>query len=613
MQMFSATRTTLILSLGLLAGCSSPQYNSNFIFSNYNSASEQTQKSLNNTAQNYLNRASTQSPTKSIEYKLMAVELLLESKSFEQAFELVNSIPDKGLKSSYQAKKSLLLGQIYLSKNDSRQAIRQIAKTNQDVLNKEDLSKFYLLQAQTYENLNYIVDAARARMKLSDIIRDNNILKKNQYEISRLLSKVPLNQLQKVSQKSDPLEKGWYDLAILKQRFGNNRNQYQQALNNWLNYYSSHPARMTIPSHLLAKKQTVEIEKPKNIALLIPLTGTHKTAAKAIQEGFLAGFYETQGEKPNIRVYDTEQTDNIHALYRKAVNEGANFVVGPLTKKDVYNLSQIPSYSIKTPIVALNNHPDIKHAAAEFFQFALSPEDEAKQLAEKAWQNDYRLASIVVPDNNWGKRTSTAFESHWKLLGGTVSQTVFIGSHADQAAHIRKLLNIDDSQERANKIKRMLKEKIEFQPRRRNDVDLIVLAAPPEQARQLKPLFEFYYANDIPVFATSSIYHGKPNPKKDRDINGIVFCDMPGIIDPIKSQVLTDLLGKYGQTQGDQYARLFAMGVDSYNLTQELNQLKNDPRSRFYGTTGTLSINPNNEVQRELSWAQFKSGLAEKL
>lgn len=611
----NATRLSLFLIILLLLGCQTPKQRAEVVSLNADSPTPKTQKQLAANAQNFIQRAATQGPNKSVDYKLSAAELLVQSKDLSKAEELLTNLGEEQLKPKQVAKKALIQGHIHLFHNDASKALEEITQIDTSALSKEHLAKYYLLQSETFEDLNEPLDAARARMQLTHYLFDKNNIQKNQFETSRLLSKVPLKTLQTMSVKTKGEEKGWYELALVKQRFGANRNQLQQAMANWTQAYPNHPARLSIPEHMVSKPTIshASANTPRNIALLIPLSGAFENAAKAIQEGFLASYYETPGEKPNVRVYDTQKAQNIQDLYYQAVNDGADFVVGPLTKTAVYEMSQMPSYQFKTPVIALNHHEDVKHSSADFYQFSLSPEEEAEQLAEKAWQENYRLATIVVPDNNWGKRTAGAFQNHWELLGGQISKVSFVDTRDDQAAAIRKLLNIDSSQDRANKIKRAIKEKVEFQPRRREDVDLIVLAAPPEQARQLKPLFEFYYANDIPVFATSSVYHGKENPKKDRDINGIVFCDMPGIIDPNQSQVLAELLNKYGHTQGDQYARLFAMGVDAYQLTLTINELKRDPRSRVQGATGLLSISSNNEIKRQLSWAQFKGGVAQKI
>lgn len=356
-------------------------------------------------------------------------------------------------------------------------------------------------------------------------------------------------------------------------------------------------------SHFVASS-----EQPRQIALLLPLSGQHGDSAKAIREGFFASYFQHNGAKPTVRVYDTTKEADVQKIYELALHEGADFIVGPLSKEEVHRLSM---HSLKTPVLALNHHPAVRGAPRHFVQYTLAPEAEAEQIAEKAWQKGYRSASLIVPDNPWGKRTASAFTTKWQRNGGRVLHTVHISASQDQSAAVRRLLGIDESQKRANHIKNILSEKVEFQPRRRQDVDVIVMAAPPEQARQLKPLFDFYYAEDVPVYATSSVYSGNPNAKRDRDINGIVFCDMPWLIDNYQGQNMRQLLSRNGTTHSDQYNRLFAMGVDAYQLTLHFNQLQSG--SHYAGVTGDLALGANNHIQRQLAWAKVVDGVPSKI
>src|SRR5205823_5983563 len=66
--------------------------------------------------------------------------------------------------------------------------------------------------------------------------------------------------------------------------------------------------------------------------------------------------------------------------------------------------------------------------------------------------------------------------------------------------------------------------------KRRQDADMIFMIAPPEYARQIKPLLNYYYAGNLPIYATSHVYQGIPNAALDNDLNGIQFCDMPWTI-----------------------------------------------------------------------------------
>lgn len=334
-----------------------------------------------------------------------------------------------------------------------------------------------------------------------------------------------------------------------------------------------------------------EISDTAHIALLLPLKGPHAQPAQAIKAGFLA--YHKENALP-IKLYDTTQNSDIGALYYQAVGNGAQFVIGPLVKEEVYNLSKLTQSTLPIPVLALNAHPDVKISASKpFFQFALSPEEEAKSLADKAWEQGHKSTSIIVPDNEWGKRVLNAFSTQWHSLGGTIPSTARIKAQQDPASSIRTLLKISHSYDPKKNQKNKTKE-----PARRQDIDMIVLAAPPEQARQLRPLLEFYEAQDLPVYSTSSVYSGVPNPQQDRDLNGIIFCDMPFILNNLQDSAPSGSL-----------ARLYAMGLDAYQLMARLPILSQSANAQYHGATGLLSIGANHKVERELSWAQIKNGV----
>lgn len=325
--------------------------------------------------------------------------------------------------------------------------------------------------------------------------------------------------------------------------------------------------------------------KAQHIALLLPLSGKHADSAKAIREGFLASFYD-QNIKPTVRIYDTTLNNDVQKVYETALSEGADFVVGPLVKEEVLRLSQLPAQRLKTPILALNYHSQVSFHP-QFYQFALSPENEAQQVAQKARQL-YRNAGILVPNNPWGKRLASAFANEWQQQGGRMLQTVYVN---DNQAAVKQLLGIDSSQRRANQIKNLLTEKIEFQLRRRHDLEVILMAVSIETARQLKPLLDFYYAEDIAVYAISSIYNAQLNAPLENDLNGIIFCDMPSLIS--------------GKIPSVSYPRLYLMGKDAYHLIQALHfhQLA------FQGATGYLYLE-NNQVKRQLPFAKIVNGAA---
>ena len=115
-------------------------------------------------------------------------------------------------------------------------------------------------------------------------------------------------------------------------------------------------------------------------------------------------------------------------------------------------------------------------------------------------------------------------QNMWAYNGGTITTVVNFSSN-NIVNPIRDSLAIDQSQKRANKLRWIIGKKFKFNPRRRQDINVILLAASPTQARQIRPALKFYFAGNIPVYATSNIYSGIEKPQLDKDLDGIIFGD----------------------------------------------------------------------------------------
>lgn len=259
----------------------------------------------------------------------------------------------------------------------------------------------------------------------------------------------------------------------------------------WLALMSSACTRHVAP--LPSRIPGPPIGTPHHVALLLPLQGKYAAIGEAIMSGFQAA--STASPKPiQINAIDTTQT-SVSTAYAYALRQGTDFIVGPLLKSEVQKLASLqPS----TPILSLNYLDDHSrdrslsdHVSKEeasfptFYQFGLSPLDEARQAAALARQQGLSSALVLTPDNNRGHHIARAFEAQWEALGGQIvdklSYTPFVPELGTQ---IRQFLR--------------------FEPPnlRREDFDVIFLVATPKIGRQIKPLLSFYYANNIPIYAT---------------------------------------------------------------------------------------------------------------
>src|SRR5581483_9006622 len=99
------------------------------------------------------------------------------------------------------------------------------------------------------------------------------------------------------------------------------------------------PAPSTPPPAQIAPAPKPEIApaapigSETQIALLLASRGPYAGAAEMVRDGFLAALYAQTGTKPSVRIYDTGGSpDAVRQAIRRAVSDGASFVVSPLQK-----------------------------------------------------------------------------------------------------------------------------------------------------------------------------------------------------------------------------------------------------------------------------------------
>ncbi len=431
----------------------------------------------------------------------------------------------------------------------------------------------------------------------------------NQELLWQALMEMPLAELEDhVQQSKTRAHKGWYSLAVISKNNQNNMRGQVAQLDEWQRQWPEHPASLMLPADLQLLRELVA-NQPKHIALLLPESGRFKTAAQAIQDGLLSAYYHYQTldpEAPSIRFYDSEQGD-IQTIYQQAIDEGAELIIGPLSKDKIVELSS--QLSLPVPTLALNTVDNPLGYIENLYQFGLAVEDEAKQAAQKAWRDGHRRLLIIAPNSLWGDRCTNAFTREWQKLGGDYQYDYRFDEKNDYSTIIKRAMHIDQSIERAKRL-RSLVGKIEFEPRRRQDVDAIFVAASASQARQIKPTLAFHYAGDLPVYATSNIYEGVANRKLDQDMNGIMFSTLPWFFNnqlPEKTQLMQSA------NVNLKLQPLYALGVDSFYLYPRLPQLKMIEGARFYGQTGALQLTPAGQIERKQTWAEFANGKAKHL
>jgi hypothetical protein len=364
------------------------------------------------------------------------------------------------------------------------------------------------------------------------------------------------------------------------------------ALANWRRLYPNHPANEGVLA--LAQSQiAVATEYPDQIALLLPLSGSAQSVGVAVRDGFIAAYLEQDpATRPHVKIYDAA-AEPIATVYERAIQDGAAFIVGPLTKEHVAAIAPLAAGRI--PILALNFLSDSASAPHNFYQFALLPEDEARIVARRVVADGNLHGVALVVEGERGNRIAAAFADELSRQGGSLLDSQrFAAGQNDFSDAIRQAMQVHS---------------VKGEPStHRTDASFIfIVAGTAAAARLIVPQLKFQYSGDVPAYSTSDAF--EPNSTANSDLDGLFFPDMPWMIsaDPVTGQIRDSIRSTWpaGTARLD---RLYAYGFDAYRLVPALRSKSLSDASPISGVTGKLRLDAAGRVRRDLDWAQIKNG-----
>jgi outer membrane PBP1 activator LpoA protein len=407
---------------------------------------------------------------------------------------------------------------------------------------------------------------------------------------------------------TDEQTRAWLTLGSLATSTGLQGVGWSNGIARWREANPNHPALAVIGEAEAFDQELLDY--PRQVALLLPLTGRSAAAGKAIQNGFLGAYFATASaldDRQSVRIYDVSSEGGASAAYQTAVADGAEFVVGPLLKNNVMELAN--DILVPVPVLTLNYLPDETLAPPGLYQFALAPEDEAASAAVRALGDGYTRAVALVPNNDWGRRVLQSFTTEFEGLGGTLlDYRSYTPDKQDFSNEIEILMGLTGSVQRYNRMKANIGGSLQFDPRRRQDAEFIFLAAAAGPARLLKSQLKFHYSGDLPAYSTSLV--NSLDGRSNSDLNGIMFADTPWLVDPQPwIRFLPQSYSEYWPEER-RLGRLHAMGYDAYNLIASLYASRGGELVELDGATGELFLDQYGRIHRRLAWAQFQRGEA---
>ena len=554
------------------------------------------------------------------DYYLLAAETAMDGNQPSHAAVILDHLKSLSLDPHQIARRQLVSARIALARNDATSALQNLPQQPDDA---SLAPQMLLLRGRALFAAGDATGATAALVQRESLL-PAAAAAANRDEIWRGLAASPASALGTArSGKTDAVTRGWLELAALA-RNGAPLEAYEQ----WRKQYPGHPGSERLASIIAppppppAPPPTVTATMPPagsstsaaaaaapaamptpvsllpaaaasgpppmipaaangaTVALLLPLSGPLAAAGTAVRDAFVA-------VEP-AQAYDTGGTaQGTIDAYHQAIAAGAGIIVGPLRKEDA---AAVVASGVSIPMIALNTLDPGMPTSPNLLQFGLSPEDEARAAAEDAAARGMRRAVALVPTGEWGDRVLAAFRSRFEALqGNVVDSAQYPPGKQDYADAIKRILKYDTSIARFRSLMSMLGTRIEFNPRRRADIDFAFIGARAPAARLIAAQFRFYRAETLPLYATSSAYDGSV----DNDLQGVRFCDVPAAISGSTNGRPIDLL------------RLDALGHDAALLAQALHDGKLRGDATVDGATGKLSVVSGNIVQRQLSCAEM--------
>ncbi|MBQ8708857.1 MAG: penicillin-binding protein activator [Succinivibrionaceae bacterium] len=507
------------------------------------------------------------------EYSILVARSYIKEKNYEKAKLWLKFAREHSLTQLQESKVHLATAYLYYSQQMYQKSLEELKSVYVRSMSRLENANYYVILANTQNRMGSKIEAYHNYVALNQFIEetDSATLLKNQKAIVTLLMDMSQSQRDQIrnSGRSD-LDVGYVEFAENRLIAG------EKADKQWLDKYPDHPAQLLVGTRLAAPSGSNPVKFSSDadishIAVIMPFSGKLASYGDAFRQGIIMAQRE-KGLTSSIRYYDSNTAD-IGAVYNQAVNDGAGFVIGPLTKE---NVSKVISGGVQVPTLAINSFDNISADNAYFF--ALTPENEGAQAAKKIRRDGHHTPLLLVPNTEKGSRIINGFRRQW---------TDYFGDGGDIV--IRRFLNKQDA---SNAIDTGLTG---------TGVDAIYVCGSALEVSMLKEEINGKFEGDYDFYITSNSNPGNLRASVTRKMKDINIGDMPWLLDDydLKSDISDNL-----DSSNLSVLTFFALGYDSVSVAPELSSMAGSRRS-VDGLTGTITVDPDGKLVTGFKWVRI--------
>ncbi|MBM3926991.1 MAG: penicillin-binding protein activator [Sphingomonadales bacterium] len=154
------------------------------------------------------------------------------------------------------------------------------------------------------------------------------------------------------------------------------------------------------------------------VALLVPLSGTNAAVGRSLANATQLALLDTRNERVRITNYDTAAAGGAAAAAQRAIDEGAQLILGPLLADDVRTVTPI-ARAARVPVLSFSN--DVSVAGNGAYLLGYAPAQSIERVVDYARGTGVTDFAGLVPAGTYGERASTAFLRAVEAAGGRVT------------------------------------------------------------------------------------------------------------------------------------------------------------------------------------------------
>lgn len=510
-------------------------------------------------------------------YQLLAVRKLIDENKAEEAKNTFAEINTQKLTEPQKLELTLVSAQLNALQNKNELAVSELKSLPLAQLSRAQTLRFYQTEAQIAENRKDTLEVVRARSLMKNYFADNRALQENNDKIWQILRNANRGMVEKAVPAAGEMEfAGWLALIGIYNQNVSNPAQMPQAIEQWKVQYPNHSVNTVMPAELQSVSSYQQTQL-NSVALLLPLSGDAKILGEIIKRGF----DDAKGSDATlVQTFDTDSAD-VSSLLAQAKSQGARMVVGPLLKSRVDELLISPELK-DVSVLALNAVPNAR-AIPQVCYYGLSPEAEAKAAADRLYRDGQTVAIVAAPQDDFGQRSADAFAQRWRQLTNADADVRYYNQPLDAVSAIQ-----NSGVSRGG----------------------LYMLGTAEQVLEMKQgIDNSPLAGQLAIYTSSR--SNSPNNAVEffTAMEGVKFSEIPLLSDPSSSEY------KKAQNLAESdfsMMRLYAMGSDAWSLANKFNEFSKIPGYKVSGLTGELSAGPNCNIERGLSWLQYRNGAVEQ-